>query len=133
LLAEPAIAEVLHRARTADIAMVGIGAAGVGSSEAIIHGLGLTAAERRAFLAAGPSATPAAGSSTQRANRFSGPFTTGSGDRTRSVAADPDGHRGGHRDREGARRPRRDRGELVDGLIIDASLALALLSEPRKK
>jgi len=54
LLAEPAIAEVLQRAETADIAVVGIGSVGTGSSNAIIDGLGLSAAERTAFLAADP-------------------------------------------------------------------------------
>ena len=34
--------------------MVGIGTAGTGSSNEMVDGLGLTAAERKAFLAAGP-------------------------------------------------------------------------------
>jgi DNA-binding transcriptional regulator LsrR (DeoR family) len=54
LLTEPAISEVLARARAADIAMVGVGTVGTGSSNEIVDGLGLTAAERQAFLAAGP-------------------------------------------------------------------------------
>ena len=54
LLAEPAIAEVLQLAATADIAMVGIGTVGTGSSNAIIDGLGLSATDRKAFLAARP-------------------------------------------------------------------------------
>src|SRR5690349_2136346 len=54
LLAEPAIAEVLQRAETADIAMVGIGTVGTGSSNAIIDGLGLSTAERKTFSAARP-------------------------------------------------------------------------------
>jgi len=54
LLAEPAIAEVLQRAETADIAVVGIGSVGTGSSNAIIDGLGLSATDRKAFLAARP-------------------------------------------------------------------------------
>src|SRR5690349_21815448 len=54
LLEEPTVAEVLERAQGADLAMVGIGTVGVGSSRKILDGLGLTAAERTAFLAAGP-------------------------------------------------------------------------------
>ena len=54
LLDEPAIAEVLQLAATADIAMVGIGTVGTGSSNAIIEGLGLSATDRKAFLAARP-------------------------------------------------------------------------------
>ena len=54
LLAERAIAEVLQRAETADLAMVGIGTVGTGSSNAIIEGLGLSATDRKAFLAARP-------------------------------------------------------------------------------
>ena len=109
LLAEPTIAEVLDRAQTADIAMVGIGAADVGSSSAIIDGLGLTAAERKAFLAEGPVGDAccrffdAEGQADPR-----GRARPRAGDRARSVATHPDGHRGGHRDREGAGRPRRD-------------------------
>ena len=54
LLAEPTIAEVLARASSADIAMVGIGTVGIGSSNDIIEGLGLTPAERTAFFSQGP-------------------------------------------------------------------------------
>jgi DNA-binding transcriptional regulator LsrR (DeoR family) len=54
LLAEPAISEVLARGRAADIAMVGVGTVGTGSSNEIVDCLGLTTAERKAFLAAGP-------------------------------------------------------------------------------
>jgi DNA-binding transcriptional regulator LsrR (DeoR family) len=54
LLAEPSISEVLERATSADIAMVGLGAAGVGSSAQIIDGLALTPTQREGFLAAGP-------------------------------------------------------------------------------
>lgn len=54
LLAEPAIEDVLARARAADIAMVGIGTAGRGSSTQVLDGLGLSPVERAAFLAAGP-------------------------------------------------------------------------------
>jgi DNA-binding transcriptional regulator LsrR (DeoR family) len=54
LLAEPSIKEVFQRALSADIAIIGLGAAGVGSSAQIIDGLGLTPAQREAFLAANP-------------------------------------------------------------------------------
>src|SRR3954452_24370515 len=54
LLLEPAIGEVLARARAADIAVVGIGAVGSGSSNEVVDGLGLSGAERKEFLAARP-------------------------------------------------------------------------------
>ncbi len=54
LLAEPSINEVLDRARAADIALVGIGTGGIGSSRHILDELGLTPAQREAFLAQGP-------------------------------------------------------------------------------
>src|SRR5690349_2115751 len=54
LLAEPAVRDVLERARSADIAMVGIGAFGVGSSKVILDGLGLSPGEHDAFLACAP-------------------------------------------------------------------------------
>src|SRR3954469_8185478 len=44
LVTEPAIREVMARARSADIAMVGVGTVGRGSSNEIVDGLGLTAA-----------------------------------------------------------------------------------------
>jgi DNA-binding transcriptional regulator LsrR (DeoR family) len=54
LLVEPSINEVLACARTADLAIVGLGSAGTGSSNEVVDGLGLSPAEREAFLAAGP-------------------------------------------------------------------------------
>jgi DNA-binding transcriptional regulator LsrR (DeoR family) len=54
LLVEPAIAEALARAGGADLAVVGIGTVGAGSSREIVDELGLSVAERAAFLAAKP-------------------------------------------------------------------------------
>lgn len=54
LLAEPAIREALESALSADIAMVGIGSVGVGSSSVILDGLALSPDERAAFLAENP-------------------------------------------------------------------------------
>jgi DNA-binding transcriptional regulator LsrR (DeoR family) len=54
LLAEPSITNAFDRALSADIALVGIGAVGQGSSTQILDGLGLTPAQRKAFLAAEP-------------------------------------------------------------------------------
>jgi DNA-binding transcriptional regulator LsrR (DeoR family) len=133
LLAEPAVADALHRARTADIAMVGIGAVGTGSSSEMLDGLGLSASERKAFLATKP-----VGDTCCR-------FFDADGQAIRGVVQD----RVLAVDLEDLRRIPTVigvatgvekapgvlgalRGELVDGLIIDASLALALLSEPRK-
>jgi DNA-binding transcriptional regulator LsrR (DeoR family) len=54
LLKEPAISTALDAARTADIACVGIGATGVGSSAEILEALALSRQERKAFDAAAP-------------------------------------------------------------------------------
>lgn len=54
LLAEPSVSGALARAHCADIAMVGIGTVGIGSSSRIIDDLGLTPEERKAFLAQAP-------------------------------------------------------------------------------
>jgi DNA-binding transcriptional regulator LsrR (DeoR family) len=54
LLAEPSITSAFDRAQSADLALVGIGAVDTGSSTQILDGLGLTPAQRKAFLTAGP-------------------------------------------------------------------------------
>jgi DNA-binding transcriptional regulator LsrR (DeoR family) len=54
LLAEPSIGRIMARARSADIAMVGIGAFGSDSTTAVLDGLGLTAAQHRELLAQSP-------------------------------------------------------------------------------
>jgi DNA-binding transcriptional regulator LsrR (DeoR family) len=54
LLAEPSIAQVLAEARSADIALVGVGAVGAGSSVQIIEGMDLDPAQYEAFLARNP-------------------------------------------------------------------------------
>ena len=53
LLREQAIAGALDAAKQADMAMVGIGAAGIGSSGALLDALALSPAERSEFDAAG--------------------------------------------------------------------------------
>jgi DNA-binding transcriptional regulator LsrR (DeoR family) len=53
LLREPAIAGALDAAKQADMAVVGIGAPGIGSSGALLDALDLSPAERAAFDAAG--------------------------------------------------------------------------------
>jgi DNA-binding transcriptional regulator LsrR (DeoR family) len=50
---EQAIADALDAAKRADMAMVGIGAAGIGSSGALLDALALSSAERASFDAAG--------------------------------------------------------------------------------
>jgi DNA-binding transcriptional regulator LsrR (DeoR family) len=50
---EPAIAQALDAAKAADIAVVGIGTPGVGSSGALVDALGLTSAQRADFDATG--------------------------------------------------------------------------------
>jgi DNA-binding transcriptional regulator LsrR (DeoR family) len=54
LLRERTIAGALDVAKQADLAMVGIGTPGIGSSEALLGALGLTPAERAEFDAGGP-------------------------------------------------------------------------------
>ncbi|MDT7580937.1 MAG: hypothetical protein QOK35_2201, partial [Pseudonocardiales bacterium] len=128
LLAEPAIENVLTRARAADIAMVGIGTVGRGSSTEIVDGLGLSAAERRAFLAAGPvgdvccrffdaAGTPVRGVAHERVlgvdldELRAIPTVIGVATGVDKVAGVLGALHGG----------------LVDGLVADAGLALALL------
>jgi DNA-binding transcriptional regulator LsrR (DeoR family) len=54
LLRERSIAAALDAAKRADLAMVGIGTPGIGSSEALLTALALTPGERAEFDAAGP-------------------------------------------------------------------------------
>ena len=133
LLAEPAVADVLQRAQTADIAMVGIGTVGTGSSREMLDGLGLTASERKSFLAGGP-----VGDTCCRFFDAAGRAIRGVvHDRVLAVELDDlrripavIGVATGVAKAPGVLGALR--GELVDGLITDASLALAILSEPRK-
>ena len=53
LLEEPSIRDYLERARQVDVALVGIGARGVGSSAAIVEALNLSPAERAELEASG--------------------------------------------------------------------------------
>jgi DNA-binding transcriptional regulator LsrR (DeoR family) len=134
LLDEPTIAEVLERAGTADIAMVGIGAVGTGSSSEILDGLGLSAAERKAFLDEGP-----VGDTCCRYFDAEGrPIRGVVHDRVLAIELDrlqqiPTviGVATGADKAQGVLGALR--GHLVDGLVADAALALALMSEPRKR
>jgi DNA-binding transcriptional regulator LsrR (DeoR family) len=128
LLLEPAIGEVLARARAADIAVVGIGTAGTGSSNEVVDGLGLSGAERDEFLAARP-----VGDTCCRFFDADGrPIDGVVHDRVIAVeleelAAIPIvvGVAAGAGKVAGVRAA--IRGGIIDGLIADASLALALL------
>jgi DNA-binding transcriptional regulator LsrR (DeoR family) len=55
MLQEQAIADALNAAKRADVAIVGIGTPGIGSSAALIDTLGLTPAQRADFDACGPA------------------------------------------------------------------------------
>jgi DNA-binding transcriptional regulator LsrR (DeoR family) len=132
LLEEPTVADVLRRAAAADIAMVGIGTVGTGSSSKIIDGLGLTAAEREEFLAAGP-----VGDTCCRFFDADGSPIRGAV-HERVLAIELDGLRRiptvmgvatGVEKAPGVLGALR--GGLIDGLVTDASLALALLTDPR--
>ena len=54
MTAEPAIAQALQVARSAQLAVVGVGAVVAGSSAAILEAVGASTVERREFWAAGP-------------------------------------------------------------------------------
>jgi DNA-binding transcriptional regulator LsrR (DeoR family) len=54
LLAEPSIGRILARARSADIALVGIGAIDSDSTTEVLEGLGMTDADRSALLSQHP-------------------------------------------------------------------------------
>jgi DNA-binding transcriptional regulator LsrR (DeoR family) len=128
LLREPAIGEVLARARAADVAVVGIGSAGTGSSNEVVDGLGLSGAEREEFRAACP-----VGDTCCRFFDAAGrPIDGVVHDRVIAVeleelAAIPMvvGVATGVEKAPGVRGA--IRGGIIDGLIADASLALALL------
>ena len=129
LLAEPSVAEVLDRAGAADIAMVGIGTAGVGSSADIIDGLGLSADERAEFLAAGPVGDTCCRFFDARGRAVGGAV------RGRVLAVELEQLRAiptvvgvatGAEKAPGVLGALR--GELVGGLVVDTGLALALLS-----
>jgi DNA-binding transcriptional regulator LsrR (DeoR family) len=133
LLAEPTVADVLERAKAADIAMVGIGSVGAGSSSEMLHWLGLSDAERWAFLANDPI-----GDTCCRFFDAAGRAVPGVV-QDRVLAVDLDdlrriptviGVATGVEKAPGVLGALR--GALIDGLITDASLALALMSEPRK-
>jgi len=132
LVAEPTVADVLGRAQTADIAMIGIGTVGAGSSNEILDGLGLSAAERKAFFAGGP-----VGDTCCRFFDANGePILGAVNDRVIAIELDQlrriptvIGVATGVEKVPGVLGALR--GGLVDGLIADASLALALLSDPR--
>ena len=129
LLEEPTVAEVLERAQTADIAMVGIGTAGIGSSNEVIDGLGLSANERKDFLAGEP-----VGDTCCRFFDADGRQVLGAvNDRVLAIELDQlrriptvIGVAAGVEKAQGVLGALR--GGLVDGMIADASLALALLS-----
>jgi DNA-binding transcriptional regulator LsrR (DeoR family) len=129
LLAEPAVAEVLERAQAADIAMVGIGGVETGSSKDIIDGLGLTPAEREAFVAEGPVGDACCRFYDAQGRAISGVVH----DRVLAIELDQlrriptvIGVATGSEKLQGVLGALRS--ELIDGLVADAGLALALLS-----
>jgi DNA-binding transcriptional regulator LsrR (DeoR family) len=130
LLVEPAVSDVLARARAADIAVVGVGATGTGSSNEIVDELGLTTAERKAFLAAGPVGDTCCRFFDARGRPIGGAVH----DRVIAIeleelSAIPTviGVAVGVEKGPGLRGA--IRGGIIDGLITDAGLALALLSD----
>lgn len=129
LLAEPSINEVITRARSADIAVVGIGTVGIGSTRHILDGLGLTPAQRQAFLAEGPVGDSCCRFFTAQGRPIGGVVH----DRVLAVELDDlrqiptvVGLATGAEKAPGVLGALR--GRIVDGLITDASLALAILT-----
>jgi DNA-binding transcriptional regulator LsrR (DeoR family) len=130
LLVEPTISEVLARARTVDVAMVGVGTVGTGSSNEIVDGLGLTDAEREAFLAADPAGDTCCRFFDAHGRAIGGVVH----DRVIAIeleelAAIPTaiGVAVGAEKAPGVRGA--IQGGVIDGLVTDAGLALALLDD----
>jgi DNA-binding transcriptional regulator LsrR (DeoR family) len=128
LLAEPAIREALEHAASADLAVVGIGAVGTGSSADVLKGLALSPAEVDGFLAAGPVGDACCRFFDAQGRPISGVVH----DRVLAVElADLQripvvmGVATGAEKAPGVLGALR--GKVVDGLITDAGLALALL------
>lgn len=131
LVAEPSVVEVLERAQAADIAMVGIGAVGFGSSKEIIEGLGLDPVEREAFFAEEPVGDACCRFFDAQGRAIGGVV------RDRVLAIELDRLRRIRTVIGVATGPEKApgvlgaiRGELVDGLVTDVGLAHALLSGP---
>jgi DNA-binding transcriptional regulator LsrR (DeoR family) len=129
LLAEPAIQATLTRAANADLAVVGIGTVGVGSSQHLLDGLRLTPAQLDEFHRAGPvgdlccqffdaNGHPISGPVQHRVLAVSLPQLRRIPRRVAVVA--------GHDKAPGVLGALR--GNLVNGLITDAGLAHALLA-----
>jgi DNA-binding transcriptional regulator LsrR (DeoR family) len=134
LLAEPTIAEVLQRALTADIAMVGMGAIGIGSSNDIINGLELAPAELAAFFAQAPVGDACCRFFDAEGRPVGGVVH----DRVLAIELDQlrriptvIGVATGAEKAPGVLGALR--GALVDGLVTDTALALALLSGPSER
>jgi len=131
LVAEPSVVEVLERAQAADIAMVGVGAVGFGSSKEVIEGLGLDPVEREAFFAEEPVGDACCRFFDAQGRPIGGVV------RDRVLAIELDRLRRIRTVIGVATGPEKApgvlgaiRGELVDGLVTDAGLAHALLSGP---
>jgi DNA-binding transcriptional regulator LsrR (DeoR family) len=131
LMAEPAINDVLQRASSADVAMVGIGSVGTGSTNDIIEGLGLSPAEYRQFLDEGPVGDACC----RFFDAVGRPIRGVVHDRVLAVELDDlrriptvMGVATGAKKATGVLGALR--GNVIDGLITDAGLALTLLSGP---
>ena len=129
LLAEPSIGHTVARARSADIALVGIGTFGSGSSSEVLEGLGLTGSQRDAFLSQHP-----VGDTCCRFFDAAGRAIRGAV-HDRVLAVDLDDLRRIPTVIGVATGPEKTsgvlaalRGGLVDGLIIDAGLAHSILT-----
>lgn len=129
LLAEPSVQRTLDSARRAQVAIVGVGSAGQGSSAALVRAMNLGEEERAAFEAARPvgdvcarffdaDGEPVTGPADDRVLAVSLPDLTAI-PTVAGVAAGPEKARG----TLGALRTR-----VLDVLVCDSSLARALLA-----
>ena len=129
LLAEPSISRILARARSADIALVGIGAIGSDSTVEVLEGLGLTDTQHERIVVAEAGRDHLLPLLRRRRSADPGHRARpGARGRSGRPPAHPDGDRSGDGADKAAAVHAALRGGLVDGLIADACLAHSILS-----
>ncbi|MGZ4447317.1 MAG: sugar-binding transcriptional regulator [Nocardioides sp.] len=133
LLAEPSIAQALAESARADLAFVGIGTPGLGSSAALLDSMGLSAEDRTTFWSAEPAGDVAA----RFFDTAGRPLHGGVDDRVIGVSLDElvkiphvVGVAQGRAKAGGVMGALR--GRLIDSLVCDESLARVVLTEARE-
>jgi DNA-binding transcriptional regulator LsrR (DeoR family) len=130
LLDEPSIVEALDLAKSADLAFVGIGIPGHGSSAALLSSMQLSPEEEKEFWAAGPVGDLAARYFDADGHEVRGPVS----DRTLAIGLDdlraiPNVVGVAHGRAKSAGVQGALNGNLIDSLVCDEALARALLSD----